>query len=196
MLSLLSVNVEKVGMQSPVWSLWHLVLVTSPEPKWRDQPWKNHIHCTWEWMVNPKENQKQLLVEGGMDIDGQMINKSCHSCSLCRRKNVLRWKNLLKDDGGRIHPEATQQINTQYSSVAQSCLTHCDPMNRSMPGLPVHHQLPEFTQTHVHWVRDAIQPSHPLSSPSPPAPNPSQHQSLFQWVNSSHEVARVVEVQL
>ena len=62
-------------------------------------------------------------------------------------------------------------------------------MNRSMPGLPVHHQLPEFTQTHVHQVRDAIQPSHPLSSSSPPAPNPSQHQSLFQWVNSSHEVA-------
>ena len=62
-------------------------------------------------------------------------------------------------------------------------------MNHSAPGLPIHHQLPEFTQTHVHWVSDAIQPSHPLSSPSPPAPNPSQHQSLFQWVNSSHEVA-------
>ena len=60
-------------------------------------------------------------------------------------------------------------------------------MNRSTPGLPVHHQLPEFTQTHIHWVRDAIQPSHPLPSPSPPAPNPSQHQSLFQGVNSSHE---------
>ena len=66
-------------------------------------------------------------------------------------------------------------------------------MNRSMPGLPVHHQLPEFTQTHVHRVRDAIQPSRPLSSPSPPAPNPSQHQSLFQRVNSSHEVAKVLE---
>ena len=59
-------------------------------------------------------------------------------------------------------------------------LTLCDPMNRSTPGLPVHHQLPEFTQTHVHRVSDTIQPSHPLSSPSPPAPNPSQHQSLFQ----------------
>ena len=68
----------------------------------------------------------------------------------------------------------------QFSSVAQSCPTLCDPMNRSTPGLPVHHQLPEFTQTHVHRVGDAIQPSHPLSSPSPPAPNPSQHQSLFQ----------------
>ena len=70
--------------------------------------------------------------------------------------------------------------SVQFSSVAQSCLTLCDPMNRSTPGLPVHHQLPEFTQTHVHRVGDAIQPSHPLSSPSPPAPNPSQHQNLFQ----------------
>ena len=70
--------------------------------------------------------------------------------------------------------------SVQFSSVAQSCPTRCNPMNHSMPGLPVHHQLPEFTQTHVHRVSDAIQPSHPLSSPSPPAPNPSQHQSLFQ----------------
>ena len=69
--------------------------------------------------------------------------------------------------------------SVQFSSVAQSCPTLCDPMNRSTPGLPVHHQLPEFTQTHVHRVGDAIQPSHPLSSPSLPAPNPSQHQSLF-----------------
>ena len=66
--------------------------------------------------------------------------------------------------------------SVQFSSVAHSCPTLCDPMNRSTPGLPVHHQLPEFTQTHVHRVSDAIQPSHPLSSPSPPAPNPSQHQ--------------------
>ena len=84
---------------------------------------------------------------------------------------------------------------TQFSSVTQSCRTLCNPMNPSTPGLPVHHQLPEFTQTHVHRVGDAIQPSHPLSSPSPPAPNPSQHQSLFQWVNSLHEVAKVLEFQ-
>ena len=82
------------------------------------------------------------------------------------------------------------------SSVAQLCLTLCDPMNRSTPGLPIQHQLPEFTQTHVHRVTDAIQPSHPLSSPSSLAPNPSQHQSLFQWVNSLHEVAKVPEFQL
>ena len=84
----------------------------------------------------------------------------------------------------------------QFSSVAQWCPTLCDPMNCSTPGLPVHHQLLEFTQTDVHRVRDAIQPSHPLSSPSPPAPNPSHHQSLFQWVNSSHEVDKVLEFQL
>ena len=88
------------------------------------------------------------------------------------------------------------RVRDQIRSVAQSCPTLCDPMNRSMPGLPVHHQLPEFTQTHVHRVSDAIQPSHPLSSPSPLAPNPSQCQSLFQWVNSSHEVAKVPEFQL
>ena len=84
----------------------------------------------------------------------------------------------------------------QIRSVAQSCQTLCDPMNRSTPGLPVHHQLPEFTETHVYRVSDAIQPSHPLSSPSPPAPSPSQHQGLFQWINSSHEVAKVLEFQL
>ena len=81
----------------------------------------------------------------------------------------------------------------QFSSVAQSCPTLCDLMNCSTPGLPVHHQILEFTQTHVHRVGDAIQPSHPLSSP---APNPSQHQNLFQRVNSSHEVAKVLEFQL
>ena len=88
----------------------------------------------------------------------------------------------------------TLHSSVQFSSVAQSCPTLCDPMNRSTPGLPVHQQLPEFTQTHVHRVCDAIQPSHPLSSPSPPVPNPSQHQSLFQWVKSLHEVAKVTGV--
>ena len=76
--------------------------------------------------------------------------------------------------------ELPKLSSVQFSSVTQSCPTLCHPMNHSTPGLPVHHQLPEFTQTHVHRVSDAIQPSHSLSSPSPPAPNPSQHQSLFQ----------------
>ena len=78
----------------------------------------------------------------------------------------------------------------------QLCLTLCDPMDCSTPGLPVHHQLLEFTQTLIHWVNDAIQRSHPLSSPSPPASNLSQHQGLFKWVNASHQVAKVLEFQL
>ena len=85
---------------------------------------------------------------------------------------LRRWKRSLD-----------HSAPVEFSSVAQSCPTLCKPMNRSTPGLAVHHQHPEFTQTHVHRVSDAIQPSHPLSSPSPPAPSPSQHQSLFQWVN-------------
>ena len=100
--------------------------------------------------------------------------------------------------GARI-PHASQpkyQNIIQFSSVAQSCPTLCDPMNRSTPGLPVNHQLPESTQTHVHRVSDAIQPSHPLSSPSPPALNISQHHGLFKWVSSSHQVAKVLEFQL
>ena len=84
----------------------------------------------------------------------------------------------------------------RFSSVTQSCPTICNPMDCSIPGLLVHHQLPGFAQTHAHWVSDAIQPSHPLSSPSPPAFNLSQHQGLFQWVNSSHQVVKVLELQL
>ena len=87
-------------------------------------------------------------------------------------------------------------IKDQFSSVAQSCLTLCDPKDYSMPGLPVHHLLPEFTQTHLHWVSDAIQTSHPLSSPSPPALNLSHNQGLFKLVSFSHQVAKVLEFQL
>ena len=85
---------------------------------------------------------------------------------------------------------------SQFSSVAQWCLTLCDPKGCSMPRLPVYYKLPEFTQAHVHRVGDAIQSSHPLSSPSPSALNPSQHQGLFQWVSSSHQMAKVLEFQL
>ena len=83
-----------------------------------------------------------------------------------------------------------------FSSVAQLCLTLCDPMNCSMPCFPIHHQLSEFTQTHVHWISDAIQPSHPLLPPSSPTFNLSQHQGLFQWVSPLHQVAKVFEFQL
>ena len=107
------------------------------------------------------------------------------------------WFRFTEKLGGkcRVFIEGLSQHMHQYSSAAQSCLTLCNPMNCSTPGLPVHHQLPKFTQTNVHWVCDVIQLSHPLSSPSPPAPNPSQHQDLFQWVNSSHEVAKVLDFQ-
>ena len=107
---------------------------------------------------------------------------------------ILKSKGTTKTGNKFMYPVVLPLI--QFSSVAQSCPTLCDPMKCSMPGLPVYHQLPEFTQTHVHWVGDAIQPSHPLSSPSLPAPNPSQHQGLFQWVNSLYEVAKVLEFQL
>ena len=93
---------------------------------------------------------------------------------------------MIGEDGWQI----------QFSSVAQSCPSLFDPMNCSTLGLPVHHQLLESTQTHVHWVDDAIQPSHPLSSPSPPALNLFQYQGLFKWVSSSHQVAKVLEFQL
>ena len=96
------------------------------------------------------------------------------------------WRQVFLKN--RNFDQILKKVSVQFSSVAQSCPTLCDPMNRSTPGHPVHHQLLEFTQTLVHRVSDAIQPSHPLSSPSPTAPNPSQHQSLFQWVSSSHQV--------
>ena len=89
-----------------------------------------------------------------------------------------------------------KQKQIQFSSVTQSCPTLCNPMDCSMPGLPVHHQLPELIQTHIHWVGDAIQPSHPLSAPSPPTFSLSQHQGLFQWISSLHQVAKILEFQL
>ena len=102
----------------------------------------------------------------------------------------------LKDTCSLGKKSLTNLSSVQFSSVSQLCLTLCDPIDCSTPSLPVHHQLPEFTQTHVHWVGDAIQPSHPLSSPSPPTFTLSQHQSLFKWVSSLHQVAKVLEFQL
>ena len=110
--------------------------------------------------------------------------------------HLLRLLNWSMDSLPLSDQEKSPCLSSQFSSVTQSCPTLCDPMNRSTLALPVHHQLLELTQTHAQWVGDAIQPSHPLSSPSPPAPSPSQHQGLFQWVNSSHEVAKVLEFQL
>ena len=117
-----------------------------------------------------------------------MVNK--------RVQNSVLGCSLKNDRMISVHFQGKPFSSVQFSSVTQSCLTLCNPMNRSMPGLAVHHQLPESTQTHVHWVGDAIQSSHPLSSPSPPALNLSQHQDLFQWVSSLHQVAKVLEFQL
>ena len=121
--------------------------------------------------------------------------------SVISQARILEWVSISYS---RVSSQASQPTcvsckiisSVQFSSVSQSCPTLCNPMDHSMPGLPAHHQLPELTQTHVQWVGDAIQPSHPLLSPSPPALNLSQHQSLFKWVSSLHEVAKVLEFQL
>ena len=113
--------------------------------------------------------------------EGSFSNFTCGEINLMWFWWIMLSKNRVLNM--QVH------LSVQFSSVAQSCLTLCDSMNRRTPGLPVHQQLPESTQTHVHRVGDAIPPSHPLSSPSPPVPNPSQ----LQWVNFSHEVAKVLE---
>ena len=148
-------------------------------------------------MVN---RSKKTAAEEPSEGAGKSWGKSADSNQLSqvRRERKHRpesssapvWRPTAQEDPSR------KKRSHQFSSVTQSCPTLCNPMDCSTPGLPVHHQLPEFTQTHVHPFSDAIQPSHPLSSPSPPAPNPSQHQSLFQRVNSSLEVAKVLEFQL
>ena len=102
---------------------------------------------------------------------------------------------LFTSHSGNLYLQA-RFPHHQFSLVTQSCPTLCNPMDGSVPSFPVHHQLLELTQTHVHWVSDSIQPSHPLSSPSPPTFSLSQHQGLFQWVNSSHQVAKILEFQL
>ena len=115
------------------------------------------------------------------------------------RENVINWSLMVvkvQEKWCEIFWVANNYILFSSVSVPQSCPTLCDPTDCSTPGLPVHHQLPEFTQTNVHWVNDAIQPSHPLSSPAPSAFNLSQNQDLFKWVSSSHQVAKILEFQL
>ena len=110
------------------------------------------------------------------------------------------WKGFVRNN--KRYPfhlvalELIQELGTIFSLVIQSCPTLCDTIDCSMSGIPVHHQLLELTQTHVHWTGDAIQPAHPLLSPFPPAFNLSQHQGLFKWISSSHQVAKVLEFQL
>ena len=180
--------------------------------RWKDIPcsWTGRISII-KMIILPKEakdlyseNYKMLMKE----IEDDTNWWKDISCSWIERINIVKMALLPKAIYRfsaitiklpiaffiELEPKSVKMF--QFSSVAQSCPILCYPMNHSTPGLPVHHQLPEITQTHVHRVRDAIQLSHPRSSPSPPAPNPSQHQGLFQWVNSWHEVAKVLEFQL
>ena len=127
-------------------------------------------------------------------IIGPGLLKGSHPSFHCTT-HISSGKTKVKGDFIRAK-NFEKQLIVQFSSATQSCPTLWDPMDSNMPGLPVHHQLPEFNQTHDHWVGDAIQPSYLLSSTSPPALNLSQHQGLFQWVSSSHQVAKVLEFQL
>ena len=142
------------------------------------------------WRIPWTEEPGGLQSMGLKRVGHKWSDLACVACVSSAKKMPTDSSRTL------VEKKKLNLLSVQFSSVAQSCPTLCDPMNHSTPGLPVHHHLPEFTGTHVHQVSDTTQPSHPLSSPSPPAPNPSQHQSLFQWVNSSHEMAKVLEFQL
>ena len=146
-----------------------------------------HMHII-RWSI-PKSGRLYSLQQRWRSSTQSVKTRPGTDCRLDHELIITKFRLKLKKLGKSTRPFRSDQIR----SVTQSCPTLCYPMNCSMPGLPVHHQLPEFTETHVHRVSDAIQPSHPLSSPSPSALNPSQHQSLFQWVNSSHEEAKVLE---
>ena len=196
------------GMGLSLWTAWLKIGEDESKKSWR------HILMFWQKLLGMKCAYTKVYRIGriyGCEEDPRVKDLQRSLMGLCPESGwtivhqtqfaialaLKRWVyynaiNIL----GNILSMSEFCICFQFSSVTQSCPTLCHPMNRSMPGLPVHQQLPEFTQTHVHWVGDAIQPSHPLYSPSPPAPNPSHHQSLFQWVNSSHKVAKVLEFQL
>ena len=152
---------------------------TSGFPAWGSRKSTGNPQETWPWRPAGFDDRTSTRLRETETPLYKGTNKTC-----------------VHQDSAEGSSAPTADWTSQFSSVTQSCLTLGDPMNRRTPGLPVHHQLPEFTQTHIHRVSDVIQPSHPLSYPSPPDPNPSQHQSLFQWVSSSHEVAKVLEFQL
>ena len=166
----------------------------------------DHLSC---FLSNLYAGQEAIVRTGHGTTDWFQIGKGVYqSCIVSPCLFNLYAENIMQNaqlDEARIKI-SRRNINNlryaddttliQFSSVAQSCPTLCDPMDHSTPGFPVHHQLPEFTQTHVYWVGNAIQPSHPLSSRSPPSLNLSQHQGLFKWVSSSHEVAKVLEFQI
>ena len=154
---------------------------------------------SWEmlgWMKHKLESrvQREISITSDMQVTPPYGRKWRGTKEPLDESERGEWKSWLKTQHSKYEDHGIWSY--QFSSVAQSCLTLCNPMNSSTPGLPVHHQLLEFTYTHLNWISDAIQSSHPLFSLSPPALNPSQHQSIFQWVNSLHEVAKVLEFQL
>ena len=131
-----------------------------------------------------------------LTISLSVLTLICHSCTLSRYSPKVDnlCTRLSFGEELRLSQMGHVVSSVKFSSVTQLCLTLCDPMDCNMPSFPVYHQLPKLAQTHVHGVSDAIQPSHPLLSPSPPAFNLSQHQGLFQWVSSLHQVAKVLGV--
>ena len=146
------------------------------------------------YLGNPMDRKASWTTVRGVTKIQTWVSK--HTCMLLYTWQIckeIRFRVI--QDWRCINPNGYITLKS-VSSVAQSCPTLCDSIDCSMPGFPVHHQLPELAQTHVHRVCDAIQPSHPLSTPSPPAFNLAQQQGLFQWVNPSHQVAKVLELQL
>ena len=141
-------------------------------------------------MCKPQTLEENCRSVPLMNLYGRILNIILIPTKYKRGITMTKWNLYF------IKINCISILSVQFSSVTQSCLTLCYPINHGTPGLPVHHQLWEFIQTHVHRVGDAIQPSHLLSSPSPPTPNPSQHQGVFQWVSCLHEVAKVLEFQL
>ena len=150
-------------------------------------------HCTFDYIFHCWKKE-HVDFQGYPPKKERMLLDTIQVSFLCEYPFMIR---LSCEYNYMLSPlvKTSGPLNVPFNSVTQLCPTLCNPMNHGTPGLPVHHQLLQFTQTHVHRVGDAIQPSHPLLFPSP-APNPSQHQSLFQWVNSLHQVVKVLEFQL
>ena len=143
-----------------------------------------NMHCSWIWMTISHYWGLNFYVKNKV---GTLQQLGCGHCT-ARASMIPTFLFFFFSASLIIYcmsfPGSSLFSSVQFSSVTQSCPTLCDPMNHSTPGLPAHHQIPEFTWTHVHCISDAIQPSHPLLSPSPPALNLSQHQGLFKWVTS------------
>ena len=175
-------NSRKNEVAGPKWKRHSVVTMSGSESK--VQCYKEQ-YCIGTWNV-------RSMNQGKLDMIKQEMTRVSIDILWISELKCMRMYGVNSDDhyvyycgqesfrrNGVALMSTRESKTVQFSSVAQSCPTLCDPMNHSMPGLHVHHQLPEFTQTHVHRVGDATQPSPPLSSPSPPAPNPSQHQGLF-----------------